>query len=328
MAAVARAAGVSVSTVSHVVNKTRPIAPETERTVLAALAELGYVPDNIVRSMRTAGSASVGLAMSAISNPYFGDVVHSIEQAVSRVGHTLLLADTHDDVVTELRAVSDLLTRHVGAIILAPSADPSGALRHAAQRKVPVVLIDRLLDVELDQIATESVESTATLVDHLAQVTGHTRIAMISGRRGLATTEDRIAGYLDGMRRNNLPALPEYLVSGDSTDAGAAEAFATLLALATPPTALVVGNNRMTIGAMRGARSAGVRIPQDLALVAFDDFDWADLFHPRLTVIAQPTHALGTQAAELVFSRLDNPDSPVRQVVMRPTFMHRDSCGC
>jgi LacI family transcriptional regulator len=331
MTDIARLAGVSVTTVSHVVNKSRPVAPETEHAVLQAIADTGYVPDHVVRSMRSAGTQTVGLAMSAISNPYFGEVVHAIEGAVSRAGYSLLLADTHDDVATELRAVSDLLRRSVEAIILAPSADPLGALRHAEQRGVPVVLIDRMVDGKLDhvdQLAAENRESTAMLVDHLVKVCGHRRIAMVSGKPGLTTTDERVAGYRAGLRHGKLRFRPDYLVSGDSTDEGATQALAALMALVNPPTAVVVGNNRMTIGVMRGARDAGIRVPQDLALVAFDDFEWADLFHPRLTVIAQPTVAMGEQAVDLMFSRMASPGMPSRRVVMQPTLMHRESCGC
>lgn len=327
MSHVARAAGVSITTVSHVLNRTRPVAAETELAVLAAVAETGYVPDDVARSMRAVSARTLGLAMSAISNTYFAEVVHSIEEATSRAGLSLLLADTHDDVAMELRAVSDLVSRRVDAIILAPSASPRDALLLARQQGVPVVLIDRLVDVELDQVAAENEEPTAQLVDHLAGL-GHRHIAMIGGKSGLSTTEERIAGYRLGLRRNGLRLSRQYVVSGESTDVGAQEALKTLLHLPVPPSALVVGNNQMTIGVMRGARALGVKIPEDLAVTGFDDFAWADAFHPRLTVIAQPTHAMGEQAAELVLSRLADPSIPVRRVLMRATFVHRDSCGC
>lgn len=327
MADIARLAGVSITTVSHVVNKTRPVAPATETAVLAAIAKTGYVADSVVRSQRTVGTQTIGLAMSAISNPYFGEVVHGLERAASRRGYSLLLADTHDETRTELRAVSDLLSRRVEAIVLAPSADPSGALRHARLQGVPVVLIDRLMDFDVDQIGSENVEPTAELVDHLVGI-GHRRIAMISGRSGLSTTDERIAGYRLGLRRNRLRFTSDLLLSGDSRDDEAQRAFHRLLALPRPPTAVVVGNNLMTIGVMRAARDAGVAIPDDLALVAFDDFEWADLFHPRLTVVAQATSQMGEQALELVMSRLADPTIRTRRVVLRPTLVHRDSCGC
>jgi len=327
MAQVARLAGVSVSTVSHVVNRTRAVAPETERAVLAAIAETGYVPDSVVRSMRTSGTRTVGLAVSAMSNMYFGDLVHNIERTLAHAGYSLLLVDTHDNVVDELRAVADLLTRRVDAILLAPSADPSGALNHAEQQGVPVVLIDRASNADVDQVSAESIDSTATLVDHVAGL-GHTRIAMISGLPGLSTTEDRITGYKEGLRRNDLPFRKELLVAGGSTEEGAKAAFTALMESPDRPTALVVANNLMTLGVMRAARDAGVAVPGDLALVGFDDFPWADLFHPGLTVIAQPTEAMGREAATMVLTRLEDPSLPVRKVVLRPTFMHRESCGC
>jgi LacI family transcriptional regulator len=145
---------------------------------------------------------------------------------------------------------------------------------------------------------------------------------------GLITSEERLAGFQQGLRRNDLPLRPELVVNGDSGDDAAETALLRLLALPEPPTAVVVGNNRMTIGVMRGARKAGVRIPDDIALVAFDDFEWADLFHPRLTVIAQPTTAMGKQAFEMVLARLADPTSPTRRVALRPSFVHRESCGC
>src|SRR6266516_6568076 len=327
MADIARLAGVSVTTVSHVVNKSRPVAPDTETAVLSAIAETGYMPDSVVRSLRSTGTQTVGLAMSSISNPYFGDVVHGIEQAAARAGYSLLLADTHDEVSTELRAVSDLLGRRVEAIVLAPSADPSGALRHAHLQDVPVVLIDRLMKENVDQIGSENLEPTAELVDHLVSI-GHRRIAMISGRPGLSTTEERVAGYRLGLKRNRIRANTDYLISGDSRDDAAQQAFLKLLALPKPPSALVVGNNRMTIGVMRGAREVGMKIPDDIALVAFDDFEWADLFHPRLTVIAQANTQIGEQSVAMLLSRLANPDLAVRKVRLEPRFVHRESCGC
>jgi LacI family transcriptional regulator len=327
MAQIARLAGVSVTTVSHVINRTRPVRPGTEQAVLAAVAQTGYVPDPAARALHRLGSQTVGVAMSAISNVYFGDVVHGIETEASAVGFSLLLADTHDEANDELRVMTDLLGRGVEAIILAPSADPTQALVYARQRGVPVVLVDRLVDADVDQVGSENREPTRWLVDHLCE-RGHRRIGMITGKPGLSTTQERLDGYRDGLREHGLADAPELLVAGDSQVEGADQALRMLLALADPPTAVVVGNNRMTIGAMRAARDLGVDVPRDLALVAFDDFEWADLFHPRLTVIAQPTQSLGSQAFRLVLSRLADPGAAPQRVVMRPTFIHRESCGC
>lgn len=327
MSDVAKRAGVSITTVSHVVNRTRPVAPATTSLVLEAATEVGYVPSDVLRSLHTTGLKTVGLAISAISNTYFGSVVHSIEQVLSDAGYSLLLSDTHDESAAEVQAVTGLLRNHVSAIILAPVGDPDRILRYANNHQVPVVLIDRPVAADCDQVAAESVEPTAQLVDHLADL-GHRRIALISGRHGLTTTVERVQGFRLGLRRRKLVAYRDLHVDGDSTAEGSAGALRQLMALDHPPTAVVVANNNMTIGVLRAAKQMRLRIPTDLAVVSFDDFEWADLFHPGLTAIAQPTHAIGTQAAQLVLSRLQEPTLPSRRVLLKSTLVHRESCGC
>jgi LacI family transcriptional regulator len=340
MAAIAELAGVSITTVSHVVNKTRRVAPATEQAVLKAIAQCGYLPDGRTRSVDGSSSQTIGLAVPLMSDPYLGELVNSLERAASQAGYTVLLAETHDDLTGQLRAVMQLLGRQVDGIILAPVADPTFTLEHAAQRDVPVLLVDRtipanadrisggqLTTAAVDQISVEAMRSTASLVSHLVD-NGHLRIGMVSGKTGLSTTEDRILGYRLGLREAGIPIDEALLVSGEGTEDAAAAAVRTLLALQRPPTAVVVGNNRMTIGVMRGLQQAGVEVPGQIGLAAYDDFDWADLFHPRLTVIRQPIHSLGQQAVHMLLDRVANPDAPARRVVLNPEFMHRDSCGC
>ena len=162
MADVARVAGVSTSTVSHVVNGTRKVSQETEQVVREAIHTTGYTHDRIARSLATGKTRTIGLAMSAISNPYFAELAHAIEQEATRAGYTMLLADTHDESERELRAIRDLLGRRVDGVLLAPSAQPTAALELLRTRAVPTVLIDRFVPVELDQIATENIAPTPT----------------------------------------------------------------------------------------------------------------------------------------------------------------------
>lgn len=325
MSDVARVAGVSATTVSHVVNKTRRIEPETERAVLAAIEQTGYLNDRVARSLRTGKTMTIGLAISAISNPYFADVVHAIERTVSANGHSLLLADTHDDPAHELRAVTDLLAHRPDGVLIAPSSDPQTALDRIASRRIPTVLIDRLHPTTeswpFDAIGVENVEPTAQLVEHLAGQ-GHRRIAMVAGKEGLQTTVERIEGFRLGMRRCGLPCDDTDIAHG-ADDAGAA--VDALLALPDPPTALVMGNNQATIDSLRRLAELRIRVPEDLALACFDDFPWADLFHPRLTAMRQPVDQLGSQAVTLLFERMRNPEMPSRQVRLQPELVVRDS---
>jgi LacI family transcriptional regulator len=221
--------------------------------------------------------------------------------------------------------VATLLSRRVDAVVLAPSHDPTAVIAQVTQRKLPIVLIDRFFDAPVDQVASENTGPTAQLVDHLASL-GHRRIGMIVGLEGLATTIERLEGFRLGLRRNKLRAASELIASGANLEAyNVARRF---LSKPKPPTALVVGSNRMTIGVMRAIRDCGLTVPDDIALVVFDDFEWADLFHPRLTAIAQSTAEMGEQAVEMVLNRLADPDLEPRKERLPSVFVHRESCGC
>lgn len=323
---VADAAGVSQSTVSHVINGTRSIQTQTERAVREAIEQLGYVNDGIARSLRTGTSHTIGLAMSAISNPYFGDVVHPIEELLSNRGYSLLLTDTHDDPVRELRAVADLLVNRPAGMIMAPSAEPRAAFKAIAARKIPVVSIDRM-SAGTDSVGVENVQPTADLVTHLAEL-GHTRIAMVEGRPGLTTTEERLEGYRKGLKASGLRYRADLLIPGESKGPTAYAAVTAAIQEKNPPTAIVIGNNQMTIGTVRALRDANLKIPQDIAIVGFDDFEWSDLFSPRLTTVAQPVDEMARVAVAMLFDRMNEPDRTFRHIRQTPQFIHRDSCGC
>ncbi|WP_020137602.1 LacI family DNA-binding transcriptional regulator [Streptomyces sp. 351MFTsu5.1] len=352
MADVARTAGVSVATVSHVLNGTRPVLPHTRQAVLDAVDELGYTPNTLARSLVTARTRSIGLAVSAISNPYFTEILQGVEAGALEHGYSLLIADPHDDPEHERKVVQLLHERRVDGMIVAPSADPRELVAYLTRHEVPTVFLDRVVEGpggvdgprdagagterretpsggprRFDQVCAESARPMAELVTHLAGL-GHRRIGLVAGLEGLSTTAERIAGYRQGLTASGLPYDPHLIVHGDSESAGAEVATAALLALATPPTALVTANNTMTIGTLRTLRERGLAIPDDLALCCFDDFAWADLFAPRLTAIAQPSREIGAEAVRLLLDRLAAPDRPTRTLRLPCAFVHRTSCGC
>ncbi|GAA4816914.1 LacI family DNA-binding transcriptional regulator [Streptomyces ziwulingensis] len=333
MADVARRAGVSVATVSHVLNDTRPVLPHTRQAVLDAIEELGYSRNALARSLVTSRTRTLGLAVSAISNPYFTEILQGVEAAAVKRGYGLLIADPHDDPEHERAVVQLLHERRVDGVIVAPSAAPHALLAYLRRHRVPTVFLDRVVDVPpdaawlFDQVSADSTGPTSRLVAHLAEL-GHRRIGLVAGRAGFSTTRERVAGYRDGLTAAGLPYDARLLAHGDSESAGAARATAGLLSLAEPPTALVTANNAMTIGALRALRDRGLSVPGDLALCCFDDFDWADLFTPRLTAVAQPGRELGGHAVRVLLERLADPGLPARNVRLHCTFAHRTSCGC
>ncbi|WP_033283106.1 LacI family DNA-binding transcriptional regulator [Streptomyces sp. NRRL F-525] len=333
MVDVARSAGVSVATVSHVLNDTRPVLPGTREAVLAAIEELGYTPNTLARSLVTSRTRSIGLAVSAISNPYFTEILQGVEAGALEQGYSLLIADPHDDPEHERTVVQLLHERRVDGMIVAPSAAPDALVAYLARHSVPTVFLDRVVEAPpadappVDQVCAENIEPTAHLVTHLAGL-GHRRIGLVAGLPGLSTTGERIAGYRHGLAAAGLPYDERLLAYGDSESAAAERATEKLLSLAAPPTALVTANNAMTIGALRALRERGLSVPGDLALCCFDDFAWADLFEPRLTAIAQPSKEIGAEAVRLLLDRLTTPDRPARVVRLPCTFVHRTSCGC
>jgi len=328
MADVAREAGVSVSTVSHIINGTRFVKEDTKERVLAAIRGTGYTHNTIARSLVTASTKTIGLAISAISNFYFADIVAAIDTATRKAGYTLLLADTHDDPEEELHVVQALHQRRVDGVLYAPSTGADGpGLSYLAELGVPTVLVDRCASAVLDQIGSENRASTATLTGHLTDL-GHRRVGLIAGLPDVRTTIERTEGYRDALKQAGLPDDPSLIVGGRPSTAVADAALAELLALPDPPTALVIGNNHLAIETMRALGKRGIRVPDDIALVTFDDFEWADLFHPRLTAMAQPIGDIGGQAVSLLLDRLGEPHRPPRTVRLEPTFMHRESCGC
>jgi LacI family transcriptional regulator len=323
---VASRAGVSTSTVSHVLNGTRKVSPATVQAVQRAIQALGYIPNTLARSLARSSTNTIGVAISALSNHYFSETVHAIETECAKHGYMMLFVDTHDDPEQELRVVTALHHRRVDGIVLAPS-NGSMALEYLQANEIPAVLVDRMMSEQFDQVGVENAQPTQALIEHLI-AHGHRRIAFIAGRAGFSTTDERVAGYKAALQAAGLVFDAQLLVNGGSNTAPARQATAQLLRLAAPPTAIMAGNNLMTLGAMQALREAQIEVPGQMALVGFDDFDWADFFVPRLSLIAQPVQALGARAVDLLLQRMASPGSPPQSVRLAPTLQLRNSCGC
>jgi LacI family transcriptional regulator len=326
LADVAALAGVSITTVSHVLNGTRFVAADTRDRVRHALASLNYEPPPLAVRHRT--GRALGLAITGASNPYFGELIHGVESEASRAGFALLLCDTHDEPQREASAVAMLLAHNVEAVVLAPTPGwESETLPMLRKHQTPFVLIDRMSDVRCDQVGTENEAVSVALVEHLLDL-GHRRIGMLTGLVGLSTTDERWRGYVRAHEIAGVPVDERLAVPAHSTVAGGRAGTVTLLRMAQPPTAIFSGNNAMTVGALLALKERSRRIPEDMALVTFDDFEWAGAMSPALTAAAQPFHAMGAQAVHLLLRRLDDPFAPRRILRLPAEIEHRESCGC
>jgi LacI family transcriptional regulator len=325
MVDVARTAGVSVSTVSHVVNGTRHVEPATRERVETAIRELGYRQDALARAMKRAQSDSIGLVVSDPAEPAFADMVRGVEQEAAKQGLTLLLAASGEDPDHERRAIEVLLARRVDGLILArASGSDDAVLDDLAREKMPVVLMDRLYDVALDQVGVRNREAMAELIGGLLRA-GHRSVVLVAGDLTVPTLRERHLGYLDALAAQGLSEQDARVLAGDVDLAGAREAVHALLAGGPAPTAVVTSSTVLAAGALTALAEAGLHTPDDLAFATFDGFAYADLFQPHLTTVRQPAHEVGAQALRMLVERIADPAAAPRTVRLDPVIEHRRS---
>ncbi|WP_237571190.1 LacI family DNA-binding transcriptional regulator [Mycolicibacterium lacusdiani] len=328
MGDVARIAGVSASTVSHVLNGTRKVDSHTRLRVEAAIEETGYRRNVVARSLAAGRTNTIGLSIAALTNPYFGSLVHAVERALSDAGYVLIVGDSHDDVVSEKRVTDSLLDRQVDGMIVAPAAGSERVTLPGIIRSgTPLVLIDRGVDLGCDQVGPENVSSARSLTEHLLDL-GHRRIAVVRGLAGISSTTERFEGYATALADRCIAVDAGLVLEGNSnTDVAEREVHA-LMSKSDRPTALVSLNNAMTIGTLKALRTLGLSIPADVAFVCYDDFEWSDLFEPKLTAAAQDVETIGATAADLLLRRIRGHEAEPQRISVPTTFHHRNSCGC
>ncbi len=317
-----------MSTVSHVTNGTRVVSDELRARVQAAMHDLGYEPNLVARSLKTRRSHTIALILSDIGNSFFTSVVRGVEAVIGPRGYMLILGNSDEDATREEAYLRLLGAQRVDGLILAPSGDSYPYLERAMRTNPALVFVDRAVPgPAVPSVLLDNVEAARTATHHLISL-GHRRVAMITGRSGISSTIERLLGYRAALDASGVPYDPSLVVDGQSRVEDARIAMGTLLGLDARPTALLVGNNLMTIGAVLAIDQHRLEIPRDVALVGFDDTAWAEAFHPRLTTIAQPTYEFGRTAAELLMRRIESPDTDVPARILLPgRLVIRESSG-
>ena len=320
---VAALAGVSIKTVSRVVNQEPGVAPELVGRVLDAVGLLGYRHNLTASSLRRADhkTATIGLLLEDISNP-FSSALHRAIEDVARHRGTLVLAGSSDeDPDRQQELLHALVSRRVDGLIAVPASGNQNALLRERRLGRPMVLVDRLAP-EADSVVVDNRAGVGQALRHLA-AHGHRRIAFLGDLRSIWTATERHAGYVEALAAEGIMLNP-HLVRMDVHGIDVAEAVVReLLAAADPPTALLAGQNLITIGAIHALQRLGLQ--HRVALVGFDDFPLADLLNPGVSVIAQDPTGLGQAAAELLFARVDGDRTPPRHVVVPTRLVPRGS---
>lgn len=322
---VAESAGVSYATVSHVINNTRLVSPETRERVLAAMAALNYRPNALARSLRQGKSNTIGLVLPDSANPFFAEISRSIEDEAFRKGYSVFLCNTELDTQRELFYVDVLSKKQVDGIIFIAAGDQADSLDFLLRRNLPVVMIDRNVpSVELDAVLTDNQLGGLLATQHLLDL-GHTRIACIAGPSSITPSAERIIGYRKALEQAGLPYDETLVVRGDYHAQSGLEITHFILNMDPRPTAIFALNDLMALGALRAAAEAGCSVPKDLAVVGYDDLELSRFTNPPLTTIAQPKKEIGVQAVNMLIDRMSQRNKPPTRLVLPPELIVRRS---
>lgn len=330
---VAQKAGVSTMTVSRVLNKSGYVSQPVRARVEAAVAELGYVPNTLGLSLRFKQTKTLALVLTDITNPFWTTVARGVEDAASDAGFTVILCNTDESEAEQARYLNILLQKRVDGVVLVPACSNPEALQWLQKRDMQFVILDRKVgSAKVDTVRCDSHEGGYKLTRLLLDL-GHRHIAMLSGPQEVSTAADRTAGYKAALHEAGLQPDPALIAHGTYAIASGYEMMQQVLAVTPRPTAVFAANNFLAMGAYRALHDAGLRVPEDIAMVAFDDLPESMVFEPFLTVAAQPAYDMGKRATELLLTRLAEasngraaPQAP-EEIVLPTAIIVRRSSG-
>ncbi|MGI5347679.1 LacI family DNA-binding transcriptional regulator [Streptomyces sp. CA-250714] len=322
---VARAAGVSPATVSRVFNGGRVTAERAQRVREAADA-LGFSPNRVARSLRVQRASVIGLLIPDIANPFFTALARGVEDAAQRTNLSVVLCNTDEDVEKERRYLDIALAEQMAGVVVAAASRKRTDLSALAARGMPVVAVDRRpRAAQVDAVMVDNQHGAEEATAHLVE-RGYRRIACVTGPAGASTSEDRLTGYRAALRDADIPDdwIRAYTRHADFRVEGGYTAMKELLGLRTPPDAVFVANNLMTVGALRALYEAGIE-PPGFGVLSFGDVPWASLVRPSLSTVHLPAYDLGEAAATLLQERIAGSAKPLQTVVLHTALEPRNS---
>jgi DNA-binding LacI/PurR family transcriptional regulator len=327
---VAEKAGVSVAVASRVLGNYGYVSEGTRIKVLKIAQEIGYQPDILARGLKTKKTYSIGVIISDITTFFFTSVVRGIEDVASQSGYNVTLCNSDEDPQKEKKYLEELYRRGVDGIILSATGKNLTFLKKLTRGGMPVVLVDRRLnEIDTIQIVVDNKWGAYEAMEHLIKL-GYRRIGVINGLRGIMTSEERFSGYCQALEENGFKVDPELVKYGDFRMEKGKQAMLEFLEMKSPPEAIFVTNEVMTTGALLALREKKVRIPDDIAIVGFDDPVWAPLIEPPLTSVRQPSYSIGTIASQTLLQKIANRGRgrPAHEeIVLKPKLIIRESCG-
>lgn len=321
---IARMVGVSTATVSRALSSRGYVRKDLKERILQVAREMDYMPNSFARGLVTKQSHILGLIMPDICNPFFPAVARGVEDVASENGYNVVLCNTDGSRAKENDYISVLRSQQTDGVIFTTSQVSSRHVKALIEAGIPVVLADRRLDIECDIVVVDNVEGAYQMTRHLLEM-GHTRIGIITGPMGVATSAERIEGHRRALVEAGVEICDDLVMEGDYRQPSGHERALEFLRMPSPPTAVFACNDLMAVGALSAIEEAGLMVPNDVAVVGFDDIAIASAVKPRLSTMAQPMYEIGVIASRMLIGRIKSPTKPYQTVVLQPQLVIRES---
>lgn len=326
---VAKFSNVSTATVSRVINNDPKVSAKTKQRVEAVIQQLNYLPNRVAQRLRSSHRKAklIGLVIPDIQNPFYVDVVRGIEEFSYQNGFAVMIGNFGQDENREQLYLDLLQSENVDGFIVAPALQRDDKVRELVNKDFPLVCIDRELhNSDSDVVRVDNAQGAYNAIEHLLRL-GHRRIGVISGNLSIQTYIDRLEGYKRALAEYNIEFDPELVYVKGSDFVSGVELTNEILDLdkAVRPTAIFTANNLITLGSLEAIHKRGIRIPEDISIVGFDDMYWSSSLNPPLTAVFQPGFEIGRMAADLLNQRILNPQKPKENIVMKTKLMIRRS---
>lgn len=324
---VARQAGVSVSTVSHVINQTRFVAPDTRANVERAIAALGYQPSSLARALKMKRTHTIGMLVTNSTNPFFAEVVHGVEEGCYRNNFSLILCNSGDEPERQEAYLVTLVQKRIDALlVMTTNNDPVFYRKLDALKDLPKVILDSEPGLDVCTIGDDSVLGGRMAAEFLISQ-GFENIGCLTGPEGHPRSRDRYRGYRSAMQAAGLAINPDWIQPGELNALGGYQAMGRIMQGRTRPDALFAFNDLMAMGAYRSIMEHGLAIPGDISVIGYDDLEIAGYVMPPLTTVRQPSFDLGLKAAEVLIEHLENKTYMPSVIQLNPELIIRESVG-
>lgn len=326
---VARLAGVSISTVSLVLNDPSRVSAETIARVQKASEEVGFTANPIARSLRSGSSQLIGMVAGDVGNPFFGKLLKEVQRHAVEKDHLVIVSASRGIEAHESRILDFLAGQRVAGIIISPHSSDAKFLAQIKRLRMPVVFLDHYVEgADSDFVGSDNILASSMLTEHMLRF-GHRRIALIAGQKGLYSADQRTEGFCRTMAAAGVEVDPTLIVDALYDGDRAYAETMRLLTRADRPTAILAANNVMALGALQAIMDLGFSCPEDISLTSIDDVPWSSVIRPRLTMAVQPVEELARIACAMLFERVANrngPPMPPRRRILTPKLVLGQSC--